>query len=111
MADEEVRIVTETVSVRRTPKYGRFIILGAALGAIITFVLTNLFPVDPDVGFFSLFAYFALFGVTIGAAIGAIIAIVFDRVMGRRRKEVAAERTIVEEGTIDGELLPNDTVV
>ena len=110
MSDEEVRILPETVTVRRAPKFGRFIILGAALGAIVTFILTNLFPVDPNVGFFALFAYFALFGITGGALIGAVVAIVLDKTMSRRATQVEAEHTIVEEGTIDGELLPDDTV-
>ena len=108
--DESVRIVPATVTVRRSPKFGRFIILGAGLGAIVTFIVTNLFEVDPKVGFFSLFAYFALFGVTGGALIGAIVAIVLDRVLSRRAAQVEAEHTIVEEGTIDGELIPDDPI-
>jgi MFS family permease len=103
--DEVVRITPETVSVRRAPKYGRFIILGAGLGVIVTYILTSLFEVDPKVGFVSLFAYFALFGVAGGAVVGAVTALILDRVSSRRAKTVEAEHTTVEEGPIEGELL------
>jgi pimeloyl-ACP methyl ester carboxylesterase len=84
--------VDRRVTVRRAPKYPRFIILGAGLGAVVTFVLTNLFPVDPLVGFGPLFGYLLLFGVPAGAALGAIVAILLDAVATRRAREVEAER-------------------
>ena len=64
------------VSIRRAPKYSAFMIVGGGIGAIVTFIVTRLFPVDPMVGFWSLFAYFALFGITGGGALGALLALV-----------------------------------
>ena len=85
------------VRIRRAPKIAVFIILGAGLGAVIAFVLTALFPVDPDVGFGP------LFGIPAGAVVGAVIAIVLDRVSTRRAKTITAEHTTVEPLPIEGE--------
>lgn len=81
------------VSIRRAPKYSAFIIVGGGLGAIITFILTRLFPVDPQVGFWALFAYFALFGITAGVLLGALLAMFLDWRSRRRAGTVVVERT------------------
>ncbi|MBC7723312.1 MAG: hypothetical protein H7146_00975 [Burkholderiaceae bacterium] len=95
--DEPQVLISESrVTVRRAPKYPRFIILGAGLGAIITYIGTAALPVDPEVGFAALFGYFALIGVPVGAALGAIAAIVLDAIATRRAKEFDAERTTVD---------------
>lgn len=83
------------VSVRRAPRHARFIVLGAGFGAVVTFVLTALYPVDPDVGFPAMFGFFALLGVPAGAVIGAMFAIVLDAVATRRARELDAEQTTV----------------
>ena len=82
---------TRQVKVRRAPKFPAFIIVGGGIGAIVTFVLTNLFPVDPNVGFGALFGYFALFGVAAGAVLGALLAIILDRRATRCAREVDVE--------------------
>lgn len=87
MSDKPTR-----VQVRRAPKFGRFVIIGGALGAIGTLVATNLYPADPSVGFWALFAYFALFGVTAGIVLGAVVAIIFDTVSRRRPRTVEVQR-------------------
>ena len=93
---DEARITTrDDVSIRRAPKYPAFIIVGAGLGAIVTFILTALFPVDPAVGFGALFGYFALYGVTAGALVGALLALLADRVSMRRAKAASIELTTV----------------
>ena len=88
---------TDEVTVRRAPKIPAFIFLGAALGTIATLVLTSLYPVDPTVGFGALFAYFALYGITGGVVLGALVGIILDRVSSRRAKTVTAEMT-TEQG-------------
>lgn len=85
-----------SVTVRRAPRYPRFILLGAGLGAIVAYILTAAFPIDPLVGFAALFGYFALIGVSVGAALGGLIAIALDTVATRRAKTLAAERTVVD---------------
>jgi gas vesicle protein len=86
-----------TVRVRRAPKFGRFAIIGGAVGAIATFIATALFPADPNVGFWSLFAYFALYGVTAGVALGALLALLLDAILGRRARTATAQREDVVE--------------
>lgn len=86
---------TDEVTIRRAPKFPAFMILGGALGAVATLIATSLFPVDPAVGFGPLFAYFAIYGVTAGVVVGAVVAIVLDRVSARRAKPVAVEREVV----------------
>jgi len=84
---------TGEMTVRRAPKIPAFIFVGAAIGAIVTLVLTSLFPVDPTVGFGALFAYFALYGITGGVILGAVVGIIVDRVSSRRAKTVTVEIT------------------
>jgi hypothetical protein len=81
------------VRIRRAPKFPTFLILGGGVGAIVSFVLTALFPVDPSVGFGALFGYFALYGVTGGVLVGALIAIILDR---RSLKHVSTASVVVE---------------
>jgi hypothetical protein len=100
VADAEVRI-------RRAPRYPIFLILGGGLGAVVTFVLTALFPVDPAVGFGALFGYFAIYGVPAGVLVGAVVAIVLDRVSSRRAKSVVVEHTTVDPRPADAR--PDDS--
>lgn len=79
--------------IRRAPKYSAFIIVGGGIGAILTFIGTAIFPIDPSVGFAALFGYFALYGVTAGVVLGALVALFFDR-RGLRRSRPA---TVVTE--------------
>jgi len=81
---------------RRIPRYSRFLIIGAGLGAVATFILTASFPSDPKVGFGALFGYFLIFGVPAGFVIGAVIAIVLDTGLKRRARNVMAEHTTVD---------------
>lgn len=87
---------TEQVTVRRAPKFPAFMIVGGGIGAIVTLTLTSLFRADPSVGFGASFAYFALFGVPAGVVLGAVLALVLDRVSTRRAKTVTAEHESVE---------------
>lgn len=86
--DDETR-----VSIRRAPKYSAFMIVGGGVGAIVTFILTRIFPADPQVGFFALFAYFALFGITAGVLVGGLLALFFDRRSRKRAGTAIVERT------------------
>ncbi|MDP3209609.1 MAG: potassium transporter Trk [Rhodoglobus sp.] len=85
-----------TVSIRRAPKIGAFIAVGAVLGALVTLVLTSLFPTDPSVGFVALFAYFALYGIPAGVLVGAVVALVLDRRSAKRAKSVDVTHDVVE---------------
>ena len=109
-AEPTAAVPTETtvetaVSIRRVPKYPRFIILGGGLGAIVTFILTASFPSDPTIGFGALFGYFLIFGVPIGIVLGGLLAIGLDLAWRRRAREAIAAHTTVDALPYEGELL------
>ena len=93
--------VAREVSVRRAPRVSRFLILGAGLGAVVAFILTATFEVDPAVGFGASFGYFALYGIPIGLVVGGTVALVLDRRATRRAKPAIAGKLTVRAG--DGE--------
>lgn len=84
------------VTIRRAPKLPVFLILGGALGAITTLILTSLRPADPAVGFAATLGYFLLFGIPAGVALGAAVGLILDRVSVARAKTVTVEREVVE---------------
>lgn len=101
----------DEVTIRRAPKFGVFIVGGAVLGFLATLlVVTVTMDIDrgdqQDASFGTLVGYFSLWGVTIGAFAGAVVAVVLDRVFARRAARLTAERVAVEpaEETVDGEV-------
>jgi ABC-type Co2+ transport system permease subunit len=85
-------VSSSEVSIRRAPKIGVFLILGAVVGLLVTLILTSLFKPDPAVGFFASFAYFCLYGIPAGVALGALVALVLDLISSRRSRTVTVER-------------------
>ena len=53
----------ERVALRRSPKLSAFVLVSIVVGFFATLILTGLYPADPSVGFTTLFAYFALYGI------------------------------------------------
>jgi hypothetical protein len=97
----------DEVTVRRAPKMFAFLLMGGALGVLVSLILTSLFPFDPGTSPASTYGYFSLWGLTFGAAVGAVVAIVVDRVSLRRAKTLRAERRRVdapEPPAVEGEL-------
>lgn len=84
------------VSIRRAPKIGVFLVVGALVGALGTLVATSLFPADPAVGFLASYAYFCLFGIPAGVVVAAAIALPLDVLSRRRARTVTVA---VEEGS------------
>lgn len=76
------------VSIRRAPRIGVFLVFGAMLGALVTLVLTSLFEPDKNVGFAASYAYFCLYGIPAGLALGALVALMFDWRSRRRARTV-----------------------
>jgi len=72
-----------------------FLIIGAVLGTLVTLILTSLFPADPNIGFTASFGYFLLFGAPAGAALGALVGLVIDRVSVARARTVTVEHEVV----------------
>lgn len=96
----ETEVSSDTVTVRRAPKYGRFMTLGAGLGAIVALVLTLAFtpeqsefvPVGFDGG--QVFGFLLLICASIGLALGALVALAFDRAMAKRTASVGVEHEV-----------------
>ena len=84
------------VTVRRAPKLSVFLVLGAALGALVTLILVSMFEPDPSVGFAATYGYMLIFGIPAGLVLGAIVGLVLDRISERRRRTVTVERTHVD---------------
>jgi NhaP-type Na+/H+ or K+/H+ antiporter len=93
---QQIQHQSADVRVRRAPKFGAFMVVGGGLGAIVTLILTSLFPSDPNVGFIALFAYFCLYGIPAGVVLGALVALILDRRSSKRARTVAAEHESVE---------------
>lgn len=81
-----------TVTVRRSPRYFNFMLLGALIGAIAALVLTVGFPENAEFGATQVFGFLLLAFVTLGVTLGAVAAIIIDRVISRRGKTVVVDR-------------------
>ena len=98
----ETDVTDDVVTVRRAPRYGRFITLGALVGAVVALILTFAFsgqPVDPQLepGFDKgqVFGFLLLLCATIGAMLGAVVALLIDRASAKRARSVE----VVHEST------------
>lgn len=89
------------VRIRRAPKLGVFIALGALVGAIVTLIVTSQFPADPSVGFAATAGYFLLYGIPAGVVLGAVVALIIDRVSIARSRTITVEREVVEGSDVD----------
>lgn len=96
MTESNTPAARSEVRIRRAPKIPAFMIVGGGIGAIVTFIVTAVFPVDPTVGFGALFGYFALFGVSGGVLLGALLALLLDRVGLRRARSAVVEHELIE---------------
>lgn len=88
---EEV-VEHEQVRVRRAPKYGVFIGLGAFLGFVAAFVLTFAFPENEEFTVGQVFGFLLLVCLVVGIALGGAAASIIDAVSSRRARSVDAER-------------------
>jgi hypothetical protein len=81
-----------------------FLILGGALGAIVTLALTLSQPADPNTGYGPAIGYFMLYGIPAGVVVGAVVALILDLISRRTAKTVDAELTTVDAAPLEGEL-------
>lgn len=91
------------VAVRRSPRYGRFLLLGAIIGVIAALILTVLGqPSEAELAeqtftysFSSVFGFAALICGAIGALFGGLLALLLDRIVGKRLRPYTAEHELV----------------
>ena len=103
-------LAAETVRVRRSPKIGRFLLVGGVLGLVVALIATLAFPPDGTYTTGQVFAYSAAVCVPVGLALFGALAVVLDARSSRRARIVAARRTAVEgAGTASSGSEPRDT--
>ena len=94
---------TEKVTVRRTPKFLTFFIFGAALGAIISVISSAITltasPSTDSVPVYQIVGFFALFSAAIGGLLGLVVAVIFDRTLGKSTRMAEAKRTVTTDPT------------
>ncbi|AXA96870.1 potassium transporter Trk [Microbacterium laevaniformans] len=96
----------ETAQVRRSPRYTVFLLAGAVLGILAALVLTFAFgggeneSATTGVSYSTtqVFGFICLFAIPVGVAVGGVVALVLDRSLARRAREVRVEREVI---TID----------
>ncbi|TFC02070.1 hypothetical protein E3O42_08840 [Cryobacterium adonitolivorans] len=88
----ETVVAEETLVLRRSPKYTSFMIVGAVSGALLALLLTVTYPRNADFDPAQVFGFLLLGGVTIGVAVGCLVAIVLDRIVGRSATTVVVDR-------------------
>jgi hypothetical protein len=95
------------VRARLVPRYGRFMVLGTLLGAIGGWVASRLgssgpwLNAGPVIDTSAIVPFLVVVGALAGLVLGAVVAIVLERVVGRRRRTITAERTRHHRGDLD----------
>jgi hypothetical protein len=79
------------VTVRRAPKYVPFLILGGLVGVGVAAVIAYTLPGDASYDNSSVFGFFMVLCAAGGVILGALAALILDRISVRR-----AERAVVE---------------
>lgn len=93
----------ETARVRRSPRYGVFLVAGAAVGVLAALILTFVFDgwKSPATGVTystgQVFGFLALYAIPLGVALAGILALVLDRAAARRSHAVRIARTRVRD--------------
>ncbi|WP_174844886.1 hypothetical protein [Cryobacterium sp. TMS1-13-1] len=91
-AENEIVRAEATVTLHRAPRYRNFMLLGAIVGVLLALILTVSFPETEEYERMQIFGFLLLGGVAIGTALGAVVALVIDRIIGRSKMSVVADR-------------------
>lgn len=95
---------TETASVRRSPRYSVFFVFGAGVGILVALILTFVFDGTAEkspttqvlYSTSQVFGFLCLVFIPVGIAIGGVVALIFDRSLARRTREVRIAHEHVE---------------
>lgn len=102
---------TSLATVRRVPRYGVFMVLGAAAGVVAALVLTFTGTFEPTAGGAVTYSAGQVFGFTvlylapIGIGLGAVVAMLIERITRRHDRVVRVdhERIIAVDEHPDGD--------
>ena len=98
-----------SVRVRRAPKVGVFLLIGAVLGALVAIVAVNVTPPDETVPKIQAIGFLILLLAPVGALVVGVFALVLDRIAERRARTVEIE--LVESGRAEAmDVRPEDAV-
>ena len=81
-----------TVTVHRAPRYRNFMLLGAIVGVLLALILTISFPENNEYDRVQIFGFLLLGGLAVGTTLGAVVALIIDRIIGRSHVSVVADR-------------------
>ncbi|QDZ15230.1 hypothetical protein [Humibacter ginsenosidimutans] len=86
----------QQVRVRRTPRYGRFMILGGVIFAIAAFIATYSLPQGQGYDRNTVFGFVLLTAVAVGVGLGALAAIIASAATKHTERTVVADRIDVK---------------
>lgn len=92
---EKESVTLEQVTVRRSPKFLTFMILGIILGIIAALILTFAFPNESKFTLTQIFGFMLLITGTLGGTLGLVFALIVDRYFSRHVKQATAEKITV----------------
>lgn len=92
---EKESVTLEQVTVRRSPKFLTFMILGIILGIIAALILTFAFPNESEFTLTQIFGFMLLITGTLGGTLGLVFALIVDRYFSRHVKQATAEKLTV----------------
>ena len=91
MASEDTPAERREITVRRAPKYVPFLILGGLVGIIVAAVIAYALPGDASYDPNSVFGFFMVLCGGGGVILGAIVALLLDRLSVRRTEHAVVE--------------------
>lgn len=88
---------------RRSPKYGTFMAFGVGVGVLVAVIASASQSADENYSLAQIIGLMSLIFGAIGLGLGALCAVILDRIFARRARLVAAERTVVTAVPDDGD--------
>ena len=102
------------VRVRRSPKYGVFLAIGAVLGAVVAWVVGSLMPPGVDVegrpvDTTPVIGLAIVGGFVVGAGIGGVVALLVDRSLRKRTRTMVAEHVHEQAPPVEAQMMEDAT--
>jgi uncharacterized membrane protein HdeD (DUF308 family) len=88
---EKETVTTEQVTVRRSPKFLTFMIVGIILGIVAALILTFALPNESEFTLTQIFGFMLLITGTLGGTLGLVFALIADRYYSRHVVQATAE--------------------